>query len=57
MWKFSIDIAERKGSLFLRVLRSAERLSERATSRGVFFMNTPSSRSSALLLRMTSADQ
>jgi hypothetical protein len=57
MWKFSIDIAERNGALLRRRLRSAERLSESATARGVRLVNTPRSRSSALLVRMTLADQ
>ena len=57
MWKFSIDIAERNGALLRRLLRSAERLSERAIARALRFLNTPPSRSSALLVRMTRADQ
>lgn len=57
MWKLSIDIAERNGALLRRVLRSAERFSERATARGLRLVNTPRSRSSAALVRMTRADQ
>jgi hypothetical protein len=57
MWKLSIDIAERNGALFLRRLRSAERFSERATARALRCLNTPRSRSSASLVRMTRADQ
>src|SRR5438552_13299465 len=57
MWKLSIDIAERNGALLRRLLRSAERLSERAIARALRFLNTPRSRSSALLVRMTRADQ
>jgi hypothetical protein len=56
-WKFSIDIAERKGELLRRRLCSAERFSERATARALRCLNTPDSRSSALLVRMTCADQ
>src|SRR5437763_10914750 len=57
IWKFSIDMAERNGALLRRSLRSAERLSERATARGLRLVNTPRSRSSASLVRMTRADQ
>lgn len=57
MWKLSIDMAERNGALLRRLLRSAERLRESATARGLRLVKTPCSRSSALLLRMTSADQ
>jgi hypothetical protein len=57
MWKLSIDIAERNGALLRLRLRSAERLSESATARGLRWVKTPRSRSSALLLRMTRADQ
>ena len=57
MWKFSIDIAERNGALLRRLLCSAERFSERAMARGLRFVKTPCSRSSALLVRMTRADQ
>src|SRR5262245_31945258 len=56
MWKLSIDIAERKGALLRRALRSAERLSDSATARGRRRVKTPSSRSSALLVRITRAD-
>ena len=57
MWKLSIDIAERKDALFRRALRSAERLSDSATARGLPWVKTPFSRSSALLVRITRADQ
>src|SRR5262245_60059195 len=57
MWKLSIDIAERKGALLRRPLRSAERLSDSATARGLRWVKTPFSRSSALLVRITRADQ
>ena len=56
MWKFSIDIAERNGALLRRRLCSAERLSDRAMERALRLVNTPCSRSSALLVRMTRAD-
>src|SRR5690242_2461049 len=49
-------MAERSGEDFLRVLRSALRLSERAISRGGS-LNTPPSRSSASLRLVTSRDQ
>src|SRR5262245_1200557 len=57
MWKLSIDIAERNGALLRRALRSAERLSDSATARGLRWVKTPFSRSSALLVRITRADQ
>jgi hypothetical protein len=57
IWKFSIDIAERNGALLRRRLRSAERLRDCATARGVRLAKTPLSRSSASLVRMTCADQ
>src|SRR5688572_5270947 len=57
MWKFSIDIAERKGALLRRRLRSAERFRDRATAPGFFLVKTPRSRTSALLFCMTRADQ
>lgn len=50
-------MAERKGSDLRRLLVSAERLSEVAIARADSFVKMPSSRSSALLVRMTSADQ
>src|SRR5688572_4733896 len=56
-WKVSIDIAERNGALLRRLLRSAERLSDAAMARGLRWVKTPCSRSSALLVRMTRADQ
>jgi hypothetical protein len=55
MWKLSIDIAERNGALLRRLLRSAERLSDSATACGLRLVNTPFSRSTALLLRITCA--
>jgi hypothetical protein len=54
--KFSIDIADRNGSALRRVLRSADRLSERAMAFGSLLVKTPLSKSSASLVRMTSAD-
>lgn len=57
MKKTSIDIAERKGVVFRRSLRSAERWSESAISCGSCNRNTPGSRSRALLWRVTSCDQ
>lgn len=56
MWKLSIDIAERYGALLRRLLCSAERLRDSATARGLRRVNTPFSRSSALLVRITRAD-
>src|SRR5438105_13793169 len=50
-------MAERNGALLRRWLRSAERLSDLATARGEPLVKTPRSRSSALLVRMTCADQ
>lgn len=49
-------MADRNGSALRRLLRSAERLSERATARGSAFMKTPCSRSSALLVLVTRLD-
>src|SRR5262249_14571542 len=43
----NIDIADRNESVLRRRLRSAERLSDMATARGLDFWNTPGSRSSA----------
>jgi hypothetical protein len=57
IWKLSMDIAEWNGALLRRLRASAERLSEAAIARGEFFLKTRSSRSSALLVRLTSADQ
>ena len=57
MWNVSIDIAERNGLLLRRRLRSAERFKDRATARGLRWLNTPRSRSSASLVSMTCADQ
>jgi hypothetical protein len=56
MKKFSIDIAERNGSAFRRVLCSAERLSDRAMAFGSLLVKTPCSRSSASLRSITFAD-
>ena len=52
-----MDIAERNGSARRRSLRSADRFSDRAISRGLGQVKTPGSRSSALLVRVTSLDQ
>jgi hypothetical protein len=57
MKNVSIDIAERNESTRRLRLRSAERLSESATALGLAFLKTPSSRSSALLVAVTRADQ
>lgn len=57
MKKTSMDIAERKGGAFRRVLRSAERLSDAAIRRGSDHVKTPGSRSIASLSRMTRPDQ
>lgn len=56
MKKFSIDMAERNGSAFRRVLFSAERLSERAIAFGSLFVKTPRSKSSASLRSITLCD-
>ena len=56
IWKLSIDIAERNGLDLRRVLASADRLSDCATSRALGSVNTPGSRSSASLVRITRAD-
>src|SRR5438309_535912 len=56
-YRFSMDMAERNGVLFRRPLRAAERRSESAISRAPFFVKTPGSKSSALLSRVTRADQ
>ena len=50
-------MADWKGSLFRRRLRSAERFKERAMLRGSSRENTPGSRSSALLVWVTRRDQ
>src|SRR5919108_3034702 len=52
-----MDMADRKGSVFRRLLRSAERLSERAIARELSRENTPLSRSSASLVAVTRWDQ
>jgi energy-coupling factor transporter transmembrane protein EcfT len=54
--KVSIDIADLKGELFRRALRSDERLSDSAIARGLR-VKTPRSRTSALLRSVTAADQ
>lgn len=56
MWKVNIDMAERKGSDLRRRLASAERFSDRAMALGLSLVNTPGSRSSALLLCITRFD-
>jgi len=53
----SIDIAERYGSALRRRLTSADRLSDAAMRRALENVNTPGSRSSASLVRVTRADQ
>ena len=53
MKKLSIDIAERNGSALRRLLRSAERLSERAMAFGSVFVKTPRCKSSASLVSIT----
>jgi hypothetical protein len=55
MWKLSIDIADWKAPAFRRVLASAELLSDRAIDTGSSRVNTPASRSRALLLLPTLA--
>jgi hypothetical protein len=50
-------MAERNGVVFLRVLASAERRSEAAILTGSFQVNTPGSRSRALLVSFTCRDQ
>ncbi len=52
-----MDIAERKGSDLRRRLDSAERLREAAIALPLAFLKTPGSRSKALEVRSTSADQ
>jgi hypothetical protein len=51
-----MDIADRNGIAFLRVLRSADRISDSAIFLGLVIEKTPLSRSSALLFRMTTRD-
>jgi hypothetical protein len=50
-------MADRNGGDFLRVLASAERRSDSAIFFGSRQVNTPCSRSSASLCRVTSLDQ
>src|SRR5690349_18494878 len=50
-------MADRKGELFRRLLCSAERLSDCAIAFALPFLNTPPSRSSASLSRVTRADR
>src|SRR5690349_17858920 len=52
-----MDIAERNGADLRRSLASAERLSEAAIARAERCVKIPGSRSSALLVRPTAADQ
>jgi hypothetical protein len=52
-----MDMADWSGVPFRRMLSSAERLSDSAIFLGSFQVNTPGSRSSALLRFVTSADQ
>ena len=52
-----MDMAERKGELLRRLLRSADRLSDSAISRARRLVNTPFSSVKALLVRVTRADQ
>src|SRR5438309_2238717 len=52
-----MDIAERYGLDLRRLLRSAERLRLNAIARGLRFLKTLASRSSALLSRVTREDQ
>src|SRR6185312_5316273 len=54
--KVSIDIADRSGADLRRLLRSAERFSDTAMSCALRFLNTPCSRSSASLSRVTLPD-
>jgi hypothetical protein len=57
MWKLSIDIADWNGLAFRRRLASADLFSEAAIARGERCLKTPGSRSRALLVFMTRADQ
>jgi hypothetical protein len=50
-------MAERNESVFRLLLRSAERLSDRAILRGLVRVNTPRSKSRALLVLVTRWDQ
>lgn len=52
-----MDIAERNGSALRRWLCSAECFSDSAICRGSFQVNTPGSRSKALLVSVTCCDQ
>jgi hypothetical protein len=54
--KVSVDNAERNASAFRRLLARADCFSERAIRIGSFHENTPLSKSSALLRRVTSCD-
>src|SRR5512135_2493974 len=54
--KVSIDIADLNGDALRRVLRSADRLSDSASARGLL-VKTPRSRSSASLRSVTPRDQ
>lgn len=56
MWKLSMDMAERNGSLFLRRLAFADRNKERAMSFGFFFVNTPGSSTIARLFFVAAPD-
>lgn len=57
MKKVNIDIADRNASDLRRRLCSAERRSDAATLLALGFVNTPGSRSSALLVDVTRPDQ
>jgi hypothetical protein len=57
MWKLSMDMAERNGSALRRRLRSADLFYDAAMARGERRVKTPVSRSSALLVLITWADQ
>ena len=57
MWKLSIDIADWNGSAFRRRLASADLFNEAATACGERWVKTPGSRSRALLVLITRADQ
>jgi hypothetical protein len=56
MKKVSIDMADWYGVPFRRRLCSAERFSDAATARGLFFSKTPGARSSASLVSVTRCD-
>lgn len=51
-----MDIADRYGLLFLLLLRSADRFNDCAICLGSLFLNTPFSKSSALLCCITLPD-